>query len=325
MDRQIAEITELSNDLNVITAEINSYKQVAGQAIFEIGKRLKHVKENDLVHGEFGKWLESIDMSHTQANRFMKVYEEIPQSKITHVGQIGLRVLYEIATLPLEEREKEHTLSGGEIKTVDEMTVRELQEVKRSLKEEKRLREQAERERDQARNSEQIAIKKIEEMEEREPEVIEKVIKVEDTSRIKALERDLLLKKEQNEQVIRERDSFKRELEFAHESEQDIERLQQSILQLSERKDGLQQDIEDIEEIMKYVVKIEKIKEEGMSPLVYSKAIRRQSSSQVVDQTLKEIVYLVGEWHDDMQKILYEKEGKIIEMEVLDNGENGLS
>lgn len=29
----------LSTDLNVITAEISSYKQVAGQAILEIGKR----------------------------------------------------------------------------------------------------------------------------------------------------------------------------------------------------------------------------------------------------------------------------------------------
>ncbi|WP_440118404.1 hypothetical protein [Paenibacillus sp. QZ-Y1] len=31
--------TLLSNDLNVITAEINSYKREAGQAIYEIGIR----------------------------------------------------------------------------------------------------------------------------------------------------------------------------------------------------------------------------------------------------------------------------------------------
>lgn len=127
------EVVKLSNDLNVITAEINSYKQVAGQAIFEIGRRLKHVKENDLVHGEFGKWLESVDMTPRHAQRFMKVYEELPNT--TPVSHLGIRALYEMATLPEEEREKEHTLPSGETKTVNEMTVRELQEVKKQLKE----------------------------------------------------------------------------------------------------------------------------------------------------------------------------------------------
>ena len=50
-------MNELSTDLNVITAEINSFKQIAGQSIWEIGRRLNYVKEHDLAHGEFSKWL----------------------------------------------------------------------------------------------------------------------------------------------------------------------------------------------------------------------------------------------------------------------------
>lgn len=145
------EIT-LSNDLNVITAEINSYKQVAGQSIFEIGKRLKHVKDNDLVHGEFGKWLEKIDMTPRHAQRFMKVYEELPNT--TQVSHLGIRALYEMATMPQEEREKEHTLSSGKTKTVDEMTSRELEGVKRQLKAERKERERLEAENEELANQE---------------------------------------------------------------------------------------------------------------------------------------------------------------------------
>ena len=165
---------KLSQDINVITAEINSYKQVAGQAIFEVGKRLKHVKEN-VEHGDWSDWCKSIGMSRGQATKFMTVYEDL-KTNGSMSNQIGLEALYQIATLPQEEREKEHVTSKGETKTVDEMTVRELQEVKRKNKELEDSKKQAEKQAEQARQSEEIALKQLEELESKEPKTIEKEV-----------------------------------------------------------------------------------------------------------------------------------------------------
>lgn len=118
----------LSNNLSQIELEINHHKQIAGQSIWEIGRRLNHVKENDLAHGQFMEWLKKIEFSQTVANQFMKVAKELPNSVTSQ--NLGINALYLIATLP--EGEKQEQIE--KIEQGESPTVRELQEVRRKLK-----------------------------------------------------------------------------------------------------------------------------------------------------------------------------------------------
>ena len=93
---------------------------------------MKHVKENDLAHGEFGKWCKKLGFQREYANKHIRVFEEFNGSMSTQT--LGINALYEISTLPEPERTKEHKTSSGETKTPDEMTVRELRELKKQLK-----------------------------------------------------------------------------------------------------------------------------------------------------------------------------------------------
>ncbi|MCO4332825.1 DUF3102 domain-containing protein, partial [Staphylococcus hyicus] len=166
---------QLSNDLITIETEIKSYQNVAGQSIFEIGRRLKHVKENDLAHGEFGRWLEKVNLNQRVAQQMIKIYDT-PELKTRMSSNLGMQALYEIATLPEPERTKEHVTSSGEAKTPDEMTVRELRELKKQIKQRDEQNAQLQSQVEQAQRSESIARKQLEEVENREPEVIEREV-----------------------------------------------------------------------------------------------------------------------------------------------------
>lgn len=114
----------LSNNLSQIELEINHHKQIAGQSIWEIGRRLKHVKERNLTHGQFGSWVESIGIARTEASRFIKIAEEIPN--LGTYTNLGTKALYLIATLPEEEKQAQI----NRIEQGDNPTVRELQDLK---------------------------------------------------------------------------------------------------------------------------------------------------------------------------------------------------
>ena len=118
----------LSSNLSQIELEISHHKQIAGQSIWEIGRRLNHVKENDLAHGQFLEWLAKMNIERTEAHRMMKVAEELPN--VATLQHLGTTALHLIATLPEEEKEEQiQRIEDG-----DTPTVRELQEVKKKLK-----------------------------------------------------------------------------------------------------------------------------------------------------------------------------------------------
>lgn len=121
------------NDIDVITNEILKYKQMESHAVFEIGKRLKYVKENDLAHGEWEKWCSnSINIHVTQARKYIRVYERF-SNRESSLG-LGIDALNLLVDFTDEQIEQTHIIpSTGEEKMVNEMTVREIREVKRGF------------------------------------------------------------------------------------------------------------------------------------------------------------------------------------------------
>ena len=151
------EIT-LSNNLSQIELEISHHKQIAGQSIWEIGRRLNHVKENDLAHGQFLEWLTKMNIERTEAHRMMKVAEELPN--VATLQHLGTTALHLIATLPEEERKEQiQRIEDG-----DNPTVRELQEVKKKLNLSKLVNERLRAENEKIKSSKIEVKEKIKEV-----------------------------------------------------------------------------------------------------------------------------------------------------------------
>ena len=262
---------KLSNDLTTIETEIKSYQNIAGQSIFEIGRRLKHVKENDLAHGEFGTWLEKVDLNHRVAQKMIKIASN-PELNTTMSSHLGMEALYEISTLPEPERTKEHTTSNGETKTPDEMTVRELRELKKQLKQRDEQNAQLQSQVEQAQRSEEIARKQLEDEQNKEPEVIEKYIEPEDYQQTKnALDQSRHQQKliqQRNEKLEKDIKEMEQRRDEVSEKSQKYDELNKALGDMNRKLDDGQRRLKAQKEVYDLVKKGEALIKE-IAPMTY--------------------------------------------------------
>ncbi|MGO3635398.1 MAG: DUF3102 domain-containing protein [Pseudolactococcus laudensis] len=290
----------LPSDINVITAQIKSYEEAGNYLIWEIGRRLNFVKENNLAHGNFSVWLEELNMNQNTANRYMKIVKEL-DGKYDPSHNLGFQNLYAIATLPEEERTKQHETSKGETKTPDQMTVRELSELKKQLKQKD---------------------ERISALESAEPRVIEKRVEV-PPSDYYSLQRANESLQREVENTVTKLSSVKSLLDLEQqkykllESEsREAKELKSNIDTLLDTKESLSNQIKLLTEFNEKTGKLKQVFDSELASLRFRPYVNELSSTEATNR-LWELVDSISFWVDEMNKMRPNDNMKIIEGELL--------
>ena len=306
----------LSDNLAQIELEINHHKQLAGQSIWEIGRRLNHVKEHDLVHGEFRDWHERLGLDKDFAYKSMKIAKELPN--VETLRHLGTTALHLIATLPEENRREQIE----RIEQGDNPTVRELQEVKRQLNlarsDNDSLREKNERLAEQALKG--LETKTI------EKEVVKEIeVAPADYDATKSLNATLL---EKNSQLKREYDDLNDRAEFIEQQYNKLVEERKAVDEKSAKYDELTEAIKQSQgQLNEAQAKIGSYKSllsfirkgnemvVNMGGLVYVDEQRILHSDSKVRNEFEQLQKAISRLAEDMGSML--KETEVLEGEII--------
>lgn len=119
-------------DLSKVKEQILAYSAQLSRSYWEVGRRLHYAKLFLLPEGSFLPWLETLYIDYDEANRMMYIAKNLP--KMECYEHLGLSLLYLIATIPEEHRQKVYSLPSGKRKYLHQMSQLELRTVKRLLR-----------------------------------------------------------------------------------------------------------------------------------------------------------------------------------------------
>ncbi|HGD4049723.1 TPA: DUF3102 domain-containing protein [Streptococcus agalactiae] len=296
----------LSDNLAQIELDLRQENEQIGKSIWKIGCMLKHVKENDLTHGQFMDWYKNLGYNKNFVSKAITIADKL--SNFPTLGNIGTEALYLIATLPDEQKQEQIE----RIESGDNPTVRELQEIKR---ENNRLKSENARLEQQKENlAEQALSAKVVEKE----VVIEKV--PDDYESTKQLNRTLLDKNKELSTTLEEAewelDSKKLELSTIKlESQRAIEVTNQ-IRHLEGKKEKLENLVTSISELSSIISDVQNFFDTKMAPLRFKPIINNVNAHYSVTEVTK-MVNTVQTWCDEMYKIIPSGNRKTVEEVII--------
>lgn len=271
---------------------------IAEDARVKFGRVLKRVQDKLANHhkGVFVKWYESGGMSKHNVYYAINVYEistNLENSQKDNFLNAPKSLQKETMKKSAPEDLKQQVYNG------DITTNKEYQELLKERNKAEQAKQQAEKQVEQARKSEQIAVSQLEELENKEPEVVEKtVVKEVDHTDYKAM--DLLQK---------ERDSLERRYELLKDKvdlmESDIaesKSIKDEIASLHNSKEHIVKRMEAIEETAEYYAEIEHMLKNKLAPINYSRSLRELKDEPNVQENLNKIADMVIEWGQNLQK-----------------------
>jgi hypothetical protein len=87
-----------SHKLESIAEEIRKFQRIEREAVFEIGRLLKKVKDDDLAHGQFTEWLSTVGYNTRTAQRYMQIFDRF--NAIEGAESVSIGNLTELLSLP---------------------------------------------------------------------------------------------------------------------------------------------------------------------------------------------------------------------------------
>lgn len=274
----------LSNNLEVLTDEILAFGQHVNKSYWEIGRRLNHIKECDLAHGQFLSYLEKIKIQRDEAYKLMQIAKLPNIATLQHLPKTNL---FLIATLPDDQKQEQL----NRIEEGDNPTVRELQDLRRQLNLSKADNEEL------RQKNEQLAEQALAKF---ETKIVTKEVAPQDYDSTKSLNKTLMEKnkelksdleslEERNKFVESQYQSLLKERETVDANSKKYEELTEAIQQSKVQLNDVQKKMSDYKDILEIVRSGDDLLTK-MSGLIYKDEEKFRQADHVIGLEIDSLV-----------------------------------